>query len=151
MPVPGFSFTDQQLFNLVHITLPAWGLLIVAPRAKLTQAVVNLSTAAMCMLYMLLIYNVITNPSSEFSLSEMASWDGVAKLFKMPQTVLPAWVHYVAFDLWTARWIALDGASRGIPRLLLAPILLATLMLGPSGLALYMVLRGNWKVKSKSD
>lgn len=44
--------------------------------------------------------------------------------------VLPAWVHYVAFDLWTGMWMARDAVARGVPQLLLIPCLFGTLMLG---------------------
>ena len=32
------------------------------------------------------------------------SYDGVVKAFATKSVVLPAWLHYVVFDLWTGNW-----------------------------------------------
>lgn len=90
----------------------------------------------------------------------------------MQRVVLPAWIHYVVFDLWTGRWEVLDAGRRGVPQvrrwrplliaadddacrpcthfgalgftpaccmqILMAVPLFFTLMLGPSGLLLYL-------------
>jgi hypothetical protein len=58
-------------------------------------------------------------------------------------------VHYVAFDLWAGRWVAEDGAARGIPRLLVAPCLLLTVVVGPAGLLGYWALARPWYSKPR--
>lgn len=52
-----------------------------------------------------------------------------------------AWVHFLAFDLFAARWVYLDSLERKLSPWLVSPILFFVLMLGPFGLLLYLVLR----------
>jgi hypothetical protein len=51
------------------------------------------------------------------------------------------WIHYLIFDLFVGAWEARDARRRGVPHLLLVPCLLATLMIGPVGLLLYVLVR----------
>ncbi|GAX83532.1 hypothetical protein CEUSTIGMA_g10957.t1 [Chlamydomonas eustigma] len=152
MPIPLFSqFSDEQLFQLVNVVLPAWVLLIISPKWKTTQAVVTLAASLMCLLYALLLANTLLSPTSDIQIQDMFSYDGVARLLSAKSTVLPAWVHFAAFDLWTGRWIAQDAMSRRFPRLLLAPLLLLSMMFGPVGLLGYLSLRGSWRIKTKHE
>ncbi len=66
---------------------------------------------------------------------------GVVKLFQSPRAVLAGWIHYLAFDLMVGLFIAVDGARIGIAHWWLLPILFLTLMFGPAGLLLYLVVR----------
>jgi len=122
-------------------------LLAVAPRWRVTHHVVTFAAGFYSLLYTLLLINAIQTTDAPDALEVMGSWEGVAKLLRTEVIVLPAWVHYIAFDLWTGRWIALDSSSRGVPQLLLIPILFATLMAGPVGLLAYLLLRGFWTEK----
>ena len=101
MPLPFFThLTDAELFPLINIVLPAWVLLALGPKWRLTQAAVNVSALLMCLLYALLIYTALMRPGAvAISFSDMNSWQGVAKLLGTEGAVLPAWIHYVAFDL----------------------------------------------------
>jgi hypothetical protein len=62
----------------------------------------------------------------------------VAQLFESPPLLLAGWVHYLAFDLFIGAWIARRADFMGMHRLLQAPILLATFMLGPIGLLVFL-------------
>lgn len=55
-------------------------------------------------------------------------------------TLLPAWVHYLAQDLFVARWMAGDACNKRIPRLAMLPVLVLALLLGPAGPLLYFLL-----------
>jgi hypothetical protein len=50
-------------------------------------------------------------------------------------------MHFLAFDLFVARWIYLDVQERDWPTWLLSPLLALTLMFGPLGLGAYLGLR----------
>lgn len=67
--------------------------------------------------------------------------DQVAALFSKRELLLAGWVHYLAFDLFVGAWIAQDADRIGLSRLLQAPLLVATLMFGPLGLALFLIMR----------
>jgi hypothetical protein len=66
---------------------------------------------------------------------------GVSMLFSNPWLLVAGWLHYLAFDLLTGTWEARDAVSRGVPRWLLVPCLFLTLMFGPTGWLLYMLIR----------
>jgi len=66
---------------------------------------------------------------------------GIATLLGSPEGATIAWVHFLAFDLFIGRWIYLDSRERRLGAVLMAPILLFTLMLGPLGFLSYLVLR----------
>ena len=58
-----------------------------------------------------------------------------------PALALVCWIHYLVFDLFVGAWIVRDAARRGVAHLAVVPCLLLTLMVGPAGLLLYLVLR----------
>ncbi len=65
----------------------------------------------------------------------------VRTLFGHDATLLAGWVHYLAFDLFIGAWIARRADAIGLPRILQAPVLVATFMFGPVGLALFLTIR----------
>jgi hypothetical protein len=52
----------------------------------------------------------------------------------------------IAFDLFVGRWAYLDSRERGIPALVMAPVLLLTILLGPVGLLVYLLVRLRWPI-----
>ncbi len=68
----------------------------------------------------------------------------VKTLLSNDWALLAGWVHYLAFDLFIGGWIAVQADKVGISRLVQAPILLATFMAGPLGLALFMAMRAGY-------
>jgi hypothetical protein len=50
----------------------------------------------------------------------------------------------IAFDLFAGRWAWLDSRERGVPALVMAPVLVLTILLGPLGLAAYLGIRTRW-------
>lgn len=69
----------------------------------------------------------------------------VRALFGNDATLLAGWIHYLAFDLFIGAWIARRSDEIGLPRIVQAPILIATLMFGPMGLALFLSIRAFYK------
>ena len=65
----------------------------------------------------------------------------VRRLFSSDAALAAGWIHYLAFDLFVGTWIAREGLTADVPRLLILPCLLATFMVGPVGLVLFLVLR----------
>ncbi len=128
----------DALFAVVNpIPLPAWLLLLVAPRWRFTLPLVRLLIVPMLAIaYITLIAARFGASSGDFS-----SLAGVQRLFADPHTLLAGWVHYLAFDLFVGAWIVEDALARRVPfwaRIVPLPL---TLMFGPAGLLLYLVLR----------
>lgn len=73
------------------------------------------------------------------------SFDQVKLLLQDDFMLLAGWIHYLAFDLFIGAWIAKQADQLGMSRLLQAPILLATFMFGPVGLAIFLFIKGGVK------
>lgn len=73
--------------------------------------------------------------------ADLFSLADLIRLFEIPVVAVAGWLHYLAFDLFVGAWIARDSRRMHLSMVLLAPILLLTLILGPVGLLFYLVLR----------
>ena len=71
------------------------------------------------------------------------------QMFSRSDIMLLGWIHYVAFDLLAGVWICTDATQRDFPHLLLLPVLFFTLMAGPVGLTLYLILRLLFSAKER--
>jgi hypothetical protein len=61
--------------------------------------------------------------------------------FSAPHIAVAGWIHLLVFDLFVGAWETRDAQRRGVPHLLLVPCLIVTLMIGPVGLLLYVLVR----------
>lgn len=104
MPIPFVPLSDAELFNSVNLALPAWTLLIVAPRWRGTQIVVKATVLAFAALYVATIVPQLANGGLQ--IADLFSFEGCVKAFATKTSVLPGTLHWVTFDLWTARWEA---------------------------------------------
>ena len=73
--------------------------------------------------------------------ADLTTLAGMMALFDSPGGATIGWIHYLAFDLFVGIWIARNADAHKISRWLQAPILFFTLMAGPIGLLLYLLLR----------
>lgn len=132
--------TLAMLFQVVNYAIiPFWLLLILAPRWSWTERLVHGPVVLLLLTpiyaYMLFGYGPAPDGMSFTSLY------GVMVGFSAPHVVVAGWIHYLIFDLFVGAWEARDARRRGVPHLLLVPCLLATLMIGPVGLLLYVLVR----------
>lgn len=68
----------------------------------------------------------------------------VKTLLSNDWALLAGWIHYLAFDLFIGGWIAVQADKVGLSRIIQVPILIATFMAGPLGLALFMAMRAGY-------
>ena len=87
------------------------------------------------------IYTVLIGMHWSSHVGDFNSLDGVMLLFTNRWLVLAGWVHYLAFDLFVGGWELEDSRQRGVPHLVMVPILLLTFFFGPMGLLLYLGVR----------
>jgi len=131
----------ESLFTLANLAvLPAWALLVVAPRWKWTARLVVpvLVPALLSLVYLHLLVSHWARARGGFgSLAE------VRLLFDDPCMLLAGWLHYLAFDLFIGSWEVRDAQRLALPHLLVVPSLLLTLFFGPVGLLSYLVVRGS--------
>jgi Domain of unknown function (DUF4281) len=120
--------------------LPFWALIIFAPRASLTARVL---ASPWVVVPPIILYAWAILPALPQALPVVAQpeLESVAALLGEPRGTLAGWMHFLAFDLFVARFIVLDARERELPWFVLSPILLATLLLGPLGLLSYLIVR----------
>lgn len=73
--------------------------------------------------------------------ADFSTLAGVKALLSSDGGATIGWIHYLAFDLFVGIWIARNADKYGFARWIQVPILFFTLMLGPLGLVLYLLLR----------
>ena len=141
--------TYDALLQFINFSvLPAWALLILAPRWKGTRAIVH------SMLYPLVLGGIYIGCFIAVFMGEGASGgsftsiEGIRALFSSDVGIVIGWAHYLVFDLFVGAWEARDAQRRGFNHWLLIPCLLLTFMAGPVGLVLYLALRAATKKRA---
>lgn len=116
-----------------------WLVLIAGPRR---WPALNAVPRLVLPLLFSVVYAAFALPSVFSGAGDFSSLDGIRTLFGSDAALAAGWLHYLAFDLFVGAWIAARSDEAGIARLVQAPILLATFLLGPLGLLLFHVTRG---------
>ena len=135
------STSMPLLFSLgSFLVLPFWLSMIVAPRWRWTR---RLMSSPLVVAGPLLLYAALVLPELLALLPALANpqLPAIAALLGTPRGATIAWMHFLAFDLFVARWMYLDAVERGWPATVLSPLLALTLMFGPLGLGAYLALR----------
>ncbi len=126
-----FSFANS-------VALVAWALLILGPRGMRTGAVIlYFGVGLLCLTYAA----IFAGQFGQFLRTDIIGMEGVRSLLATDAGLVLGWIHYLAFDLFIGQWIAKDADHKGFSRLVQAPILVLTLVAGPIGLLLWLVVR----------
>lgn len=136
----------ELLFALVNgWALVGWVLLVFFPRRPLVLAIVMYGVVAMlCLCYALMLGVLLSgnvDAGGGSGSMDFTSLAGVMALFDSRGGATIGWTHYLAFDLFAGLWIARDADAKGFGRLVQMPVLFATLMVGPVGLLIWLVIR----------
>ena len=132
------------LFSLTFLVAASfWALMILLPGWSWTRRIVG---SPLIVLPVLAIYAILVIPALGDLLPVVTNptLGGVRELLGGANGAAAAWAHMLAFDLFVGRWTWLDARDRGVPHLVLAPILLLTILFGPLGLAVYLAVRPRW-------
>lgn len=127
------------LFTFVHVVaLAGWALLFLAPRGPRVAAyVLYLCVGLLCLTYTVM----FASQFGSIIAGDFLSIEGIKDLFASDGGIVIGWTHYLGFDLFIGQWIAKDADHKGFSRLVQAPILLLTLLAGPIGLLIWLVVR----------
>ena len=133
----------SQIFNFQNrAVMVGWFILICLPFWEFGRAIVSALILALCASYVyLLLFGKRFDSPEQPPKGSFFTLSGVMRLFEHPRSTLAGWTHFLAFDLMVGLFIVNDAAQHGISHGWLIPVLIATLMLGPSGLLLYVLLR----------
>jgi hypothetical protein len=119
-----------------------WLLLIVAPQWRGTKILVHsaaipvvLGLTYVWMLSRAMVFGEGGTGGNFFSLA------GVMTLFSNPVAMTGAWIHFLIFDLVIGAWETRDAHRRGLSHLAVIPCLIVTLLFGPAGFLLYLIVR----------
>lgn len=138
------------VFGLVNVVaLAAWAMLAFLPRKPIVMALVLfLGVGLLCLAYTLMFAGLFGGwldasrvPGVPPADLKDYSIDGIRALFMSDGGIVLGWTHYLAFDLFVGQWIARDADNKGFHRLVQLPFLFLTLMAGPIGLLLWLVIR----------
>jgi hypothetical protein len=127
------------------LVMPFWLLMALLPHWRWTRAIIGspLISLPAALLYVWLVLPQAGPIWATVSGGDLAA---VAALLGTPEGATIAWAHFLAFDLFVGRWAYLDSRERGVSALIMAPVLLLILMLGPIGFALYLAVRGAYQL-----
>lgn len=131
----------DALFNVGNLlVMPFWLIMIALPRWAWAR---RLIASPLIAVPPALIYAALVLPQVGMLLPLLAgpNLGSIAALLGTPLGSTVGWMHFLAFDLFVGRWAYLDAIERGIHPLIMVPILFLTLMLGPIGLLLYLLIR----------
>ena len=133
------TLSAETLFRLVSLGIvPGWLLLILAPRARITERLV---ASGACPLLFAAAYLALIAAFLPGAAGGLGSLADVDRFFRNPYLLLAGWIHYLAFDLFVGAWEARDAAERGVPHIAVVPCLVLTLLFGPIGLLAYYAVR----------
>ena len=127
--------------------LLGWVILAFAPKREIVVPIVFFAgSVLLACLYAGLIIPLMAGLISDGGptgrpAADLTSLAGVMALFDSPGGATIGWIHYLAFDLFVGTWISRNADRHKISRWLQIPILFFTLMAGPIGLLLYLLLR----------
>ena len=132
--------TTAEVFSIANLmALPMWLLMIILPKWKITQFLIDFKIIPLLLSLLYVIYIVLAYQISGGM--DFGSLSSVMVLFTEENAVLAGWVHYLAFDLLIGMWMLDQNKKLGLHPLLMAPCLFGTFMLGPVGFLLFMILR----------
>ncbi|WP_067502270.1 ABA4-like family protein [Actinoplanes sp. TFC3] len=127
------------LFSLVFaVAAPFWALMIVLPHWSWTRRIIAAPWIAVppVLIYLIVVAGSLTDVLPAVTSPTLG---GVRDLLGSADGATAGWAHMIAFDLFVGRWAYLDSRRRGIPALVMAPVLLLTILLGPLGYLAYLL------------
>lgn len=136
----------ETIFSIANAwAMLGWLALILAPRKPAVLALIlYLAVFLLCAAYTMVMGGLMLggiDGGAAQGGAGFTSLAGVMALFSSQAGVMLGWLHYLAFDLFVGMWIARDADQKGFSRIVQAPILLLTLMAGPVGLFVWLVVR----------
>lgn len=139
----------EFLFGFTNgLALAGWVMLAFLPRGPKVQSIIlyaciGLLCAGYAAMFVAL-FGGMVDPArvpGATGQGNFTSIAGIRALFASDGGIVIGWTHYLAFDLFTGLWIAKDADHKGFARWVQLPFLFATLMAGPIGLLLWLILR----------
>jgi hypothetical protein len=133
----------ELLFSLSGVAIISWILMIFLPKWKVTYMIAKWAVfpLTLSVAYLVGIAYYIANHGLSFT-NGFGSYEGVLQLLTVPDLAIIAWLHILAFDQLVGRMIYMENMEHRKVHLILQSLCLyLTLMVGPIGYLLYIVLK----------
>jgi len=121
----------------ILIFLP-WLLLILAPNSRFTEPVAFGSATILLIAAAVFTFRYLTRSEGGGS---FLSLEGFENLFRSKEMLLTGWLNYLSFCLLVGTWQTHDARQLKIGHIFVIPSLLLTMLTGPAGLLLYLLVR----------
>jgi hypothetical protein len=126
-----------------------WLALLILPRRPAVHSLVLYAgVGVLCLAYLLMFVALFAGLADPGRVAGAAAPDltkysiaGVRSLFLSDGGTVLGWTHYLAFDLFVGLWISRDADGKGFSRWVQAPVLVLTLLAGPLGLLVWLIVR----------
>jgi hypothetical protein len=122
--------------------MPFWTLMILLPRWTLTERICRQPWIVVppIVLYILMLIIALFNGQirtmAAVNLLDPAS---ISAMLGLPVIAVGAWLHMLALDLWTGRWVYLDSRDKRLNVGGVSLVLVLVLGFAPLGLAIYLL------------
>ena len=127
------------LFNLCNTgVLFAWFLILFLPRIRISKALISFPWVP---LFLSFFYLYFFTQTEGFMQADFTSLEGILLLFQQAtlSSAAAGWLHYLGFDFWVACWMIQYSQKHQIPHYAIVLPMLATFMLGPTGVLLFSI------------
>ena len=126
----------QTAWTIVNFsTLPLWLAMIIAPKSRLTKALIDRVAPLHAALSVFYSAALISSGVKAEERIDFMSLESVQRALQQPEGMLAAWTHYISFDLFVGSWIWRRSLAEGRSARL---SLLLTWWAGPMGLGLFL-------------
>jgi len=121
----------------IVIFLP-WLLLIAAPNGRYTEIIAFSAATILLIAAAVFTFQFLSSPNEG---GNLLSLEGVKNLFRSKEMLLTGWLNYLSFCLLVGTWQTHDARQLKIGHIFVVPCLLLTMITGPAGLLLYLLVR----------
>ncbi|TQM80127.1 uncharacterized protein DUF2834 [Saccharothrix saharensis] len=129
------------LFEITFwLTVPFWGLMIFAPKSRLTARTVSSPLIAVPPLA---VYAVLVAGHLPELWATMSSpnLDALREFLATASGASAIWAQVIAWDLLIGAWMYREGRRLGLHPVLMGPLLVLTIVLSPFGFGLFLAVR----------
>lgn len=114
-----------------------WILLIVLPQSEKVRMGLTYAGVGMLALF----YSIVVLCSiGDLNFNDFSTLAGVKSLFSSDMAVAGGWIHYLCFDFFAGYHVRKKLTESGLKIWFQLPILFFTFMLGPFGMAIFLII-----------
>jgi hypothetical protein len=157
-----FGLNSKEIFDFINFTaFPAWFLLLIAPKHKLTNTFVKITAFILSFDYLIFFLMTLSGTTSinnsqdilllfKSTLDTLQSFANnfsevkateISKAFASDTGFLTGWVHFLAVDLLLGFQISQDAEDVGFSKIISIPLVVVTFLFPPVGFILFTLLK----------